>query len=384
MHLDQVGIGSDVDPLDFRLRNIVREGEEGPTGQVLTAVGLEECLRKVADAIGWKDRRPAPGRGKGIACGWWTTTGGSSGVYVKINPDGTVALNTGAAEIGTAALTGAAQVLAEDLGVELADINVVSADTLSTPFDFGAQGSRTAFAVGNACRAAVADLKRQVIALGARQLGVDESALELRDGAVVAPAEGKRATLAELARISQASGGGLIAHGTFVAPPTPYDAKRVEGHVYPVFHSPSFHAHAVDLSVDADTGEVTIHRYVVAQDVGFAMNPTYIEGQIEGGVAQGLGQALSEEIVYDAGRVLNANLTDYKMPTAVDVPRIESILVQHPSLVGPFGAKGVGEPPNIEPPAAVANAVASATGVRITSLPITAEKVALALRERER
>jgi CO/xanthine dehydrogenase Mo-binding subunit len=382
--MDIIADALGLDPLELRLKNIVREGEEGPTGQVLTAVGLEECLRKAADAIGWSDRRPAPGRGKGIACGWWTTTGGSSGVYVKINPDGTVALNTGAAEIGTAALTGAAQVLAEDLGVELADINVVSADTLSTPFDFGAQGSRTAFAVGNACRAAVADLKRQVIALGARQLGVAESALELRGGAVVAPAEGTRATLAELARISQASGGGLIAHGTFVAPPTPYDAKRVEGHVYPAFHSPSFHAHAVDLSVDADTGEVTIHRYVVAQDVGFAMNPTYIEGQIEGGVAQGLGQALSEEIVYDAGRVLNANLTDYKMPTALDVPRIESILVQHPSLVGPFGAKGVGEPPNIEPPAAVANAVASATGVRITSLPITAEKVALALRERER
>ena len=382
--MDIIADALGLDPLDFRLKNIVREGEEGPTGQVLTAVGLEECLRKAAAAIGWHDRRPGPRRGKGIACGWWTTTGGSSGVYVKVNPDGTVALNTGAAEIGTAALTGAAQVLAEDLGVELADINVVSADTLSTPFDFGAQGSRTAFAVGNACRAAVADLKRQVLALAARQLGVDEGALELRDGAVVAPAEGKRMTLAELARISQASGGGLIAHGTFVAPPTPYDAKRVEGHVYPAFHSPSFHAHAVDLSVYADTGEVTIHRYVVAQDVGFAMNPTYIEGQIEGGVAQGLGQALSEEIVYDAGRVLNANLTDYKMPTAVDVPRVESILVQHPSLVGPFGAKGVGEPPNIEPPAAVANAVASATGVRITSLPITAEKVALALRERER
>ena len=380
--MDIIADALGLDPLDFRLKNIVREGEEGPTGQVLTAVGLEECLRKAAAAIGWHDRRPGPRRGKGIACGWWTTTGGSSGVYVKVNPDGTVALNTGAAEIGTAALTGAAQVLAEDLGVELADINVVSADTLSTPFDFGAQGSRTAFAVGNACRAAVADLKRQVLALAARQLGVDEGALELRDGAVVAPAEGKRMTLAELARISQASGGGLIAHGTFVAPPTPYDAKRVEGHVYPAFHSPSFHAHAVDLSVDTDTGEVTIHRYVVAQDVGFAMNPTYIEGQIEGGVAQGLGQALSEEIVYDAGRVLNANLTDYKMPTAVDVPRIDTILVQHPSLVGPFGAKGVGEPPNIEPPAAVANAVASATGVRITSLPMTAEKIALARLER--
>ncbi len=373
-----------LDPLEFRLRNIVHDGEEGPTGQVLTAVGLEECLRRVAAAIGWAERRPAPGRGKGIACGWWTTTGGSSGVYVKINPDGTVALNTGAAEIGTAALTGAAQVLAEDLGVELADIHVVSADTLSTPFDFGAQGSRTAFAVGNACRAAVADLKRQLLALAARHLGVEESALEVRAGAVSAAAAGKSATLAELARLSQASGGGLIAHGTFVAPPTPYDTKRVEGHVYPAFHSPSFHAHAVDLSVDAETGEVSVHRYVVAQDVGFAMNPTYIEGQIEGGVAQGLGQALSEEIVYENGRVLNANLTDYKMPTAMDVPRVESILVQHPSLVGPFGAKGVGEPPNIEPPAAVANAVASATGVRITDLPITAEKIALALRERER
>ena len=380
--MDIIADALGLDPLALRLKNIVREGEEGPTGQVLTAVGLDECLRKAADAIGWKERRPAPGRGKGIACGWWTTTGGSSGVYLKINPDGSVALNTGAAEIGTAALTGAAQVLAEDLGVELTDVNVVSADTLSTPFDFGAQGSRTAFAVGNACRAAVADLKRQVFALAAGHLGVDESALELRGGAVVAPAAGRRATLAELARLSQASGGGLIAHGTFVAPPTAYDAKRVEGHVYPAFHSPSFHAHAVDLSVDAETGEVTIHRYVVAQDVGFAMNPTYIQGQIEGGVAQGLGQALSEEIVYDGGRVVNANLTDYKMPTAVDVPRIESILVQHPSLVGPFGAKGVGEPPNIEPPAAVANAVASATGVRITSLPMTAEKIALARLER--
>jgi CO/xanthine dehydrogenase Mo-binding subunit len=369
-----------IDPLELRLRNIVREGEEGPTGQVLTAVGLEECLRRAAAAIGWEERRPGPGRGKGIACGWWTTTGGSSGVYVKINPDGTVALNTGAAEIGTAALTGAAQVLAEDLGVELADIHVVSADTLATPFDFGAQGSRTAFAVGNACRAAVADLKRQVLALAGRHLGAEESELQMRDGVVTAP-DGRRATLAELARLSQVSGGGLIAHGTFVAPPTPYDTKRVEGHVYPAFHSPSFHAHAVDLSVDPDTGEVSVHRYVVAQDVGFAMNPTYIEGQIEGGVAQGLGQALSEEIVYENGRVLNPNLTDYKMPTAVDVPRIESILVQHPSLVGPFGAKGVGEPPNIEPPAAVANAVASATGVRITDLPITAEKIALA-RER--
>ena len=376
--MDMIADALGLDPLEFRLQNIVREGDEGPTGQVLAGVGLEECLRRAAAAIGWDDRRPAPGRGKGLACGWWTTTGGSSGVYVKINPDGTVALNTGAAEIGTAALTGAAQVLAEELGVDLADISVVSADTFATPFDFGAQGSRTAFAVGNACRAAVADLRRQLVGLAAAQLGVPADALELRDKAVVGA--GTRVTLAELARLSQASGGGLIAHGTFIAPPTAYDAKRVEAHVYPAFHSPSFHAHAVDLSVDRETGEITLHRYVVAQDVGFAVNPAAIEGQIEGGVAQGLGQALSEELVYAEGRVLNPNLTDYKMPTALDLPRIESILVQHPSAVGPYGAKGVGEPPNIEPPAAVANAVAAAVGVRVTTLPITAEKVALALR----
>src|SRR2546425_1105888 len=303
--MDIIADALGLDPLELRLKNIVREGDEGPTGQVLEAVGLEECLRKAAAAIAWNDRPPGRWRGKGPACGWWTTTGGSSGVYVKINPDGTVALNTGAADIGTAALTGAAHVLAQGLTVDLADIN----------------------------------------------------------------------------RLSQQTGGGLIAQGTFIAPPTAYDAKRVEGHVYPAFHSPSFHAHAVDLSVDAETGEVTLHKYVVAQDVGFAMNPTYIEGQIEGGVAQGLGQALSEEIVYEGGRVVNANLTDYKMPTTLDMPRVDTILVEHPSLVGPYGAKGVGEPPNIEPPAAVANAVAAATGLRLTSLPITAEHIALALRD---
>jgi CO/xanthine dehydrogenase Mo-binding subunit len=377
--MDIIADALGLDPLELRLKNIVHEGDEGPTGQILEAVGLEECLRKAAAAIGWDDRRPGRWRGKGLACGWWTTTGGSSGVYVKMNPDGTVALNTGAAEIGTGALTGAAQVLAEELGIDLADINVVSADTFSTPFDFGAQGSRTAFAVGNACRAAVDDLKPRIFALAAAHLGVEPEACHLADKHVLA--DGQRISLADLARMSTQTGGGLIAQGTFIAPPTAYDSKRVDGHVYPAFHSPGFHAHAVDLSIDPETGEITIHKYVVAQDVGFALNPTYIEGQIEGGVAQGLGQALSEEIVYENGRVVNPNLTDYKMPTTLDVPRVETILVQHPSLVGPYGAKGVGEPPNIEPPAAVANAVASATGLRLTSLPITAEHVALALRD---
>jgi CO/xanthine dehydrogenase Mo-binding subunit len=374
--MDVIADALGLDPLEFRLRNIVRDGDEGPTGQLLTGVGLEECLRKAAAAIGWRDRRPEPGRGKGLACGWWTTTGGSSGVYVKLNADGSIALNTGAAEIGSGALTGAAQILAEELTVDVADIGLVSADTSATPFDFGAQGSRTTFAVGNACRLAAADLKRQLFQLAASQLGVPTERLVLDARHVVG--DGQRISLADLARLSNQTSGGIIAHGTFIAPPTPYDTKRVEAHVYPAFHSPSFHAHAVDLSVDADTGEITIHRYVVAQDVGCAINPTYIEGQVEGGVTQALGQALSEEIVYHDGRVLNPNLTDYKMPTTLDVPPIESILVEHPSALGPHGAKGVGEPPSIEPPAAIANAIAVAAGVRVTSLPITAEKIVVA------
>src|SRR5882672_4650166 len=199
--------------------------------------------------------------------------------------------------------------------------------------------------------------------------------MELKDGGV--SAGDKHLSLAEIATLAKVAGADLSAQGTALQPMPVFDPDRVKNHPLPAWTSHSYHAHAVDLSVDPVTGEVSINRYVVAQDVGYAINPTYIEGQIEGGVAQGIGQTLSEEIVYEDGRVLNANLTDYKMPTTLDMPRVESILVQHPSLVGPYGAKGVGEPPNIEPPAAVANAVAAATGLRMSTLPITAEKIAL-------
>ncbi|MBK7470221.1 MAG: xanthine dehydrogenase family protein [Betaproteobacteria bacterium] len=283
--MDIIADGLGIDPLELRLRNIVHDGDLGPNGQVLDSVSLETCLRQAAAAIGWNERKPGPWRGKGIACGWWTTTSGSSGVYVKVNPDGRVVLNTGCAEIGTGALTGAAQVLAEDLGVDLTDISVVSADTAATPFDHGAQGSRTAFAVGNACRAAALDLKRQAFAIASTRLAVPEDEMTLDERGV--SGGGRTLRLAEVAAISQASGGGLIAHGTFIAPPTPYDHARAENLVITTLNSPSFHAHAVDVAVDPETGQVSILDYVVAQDVGFAINPTYIEGQIEGGVAQG-------------------------------------------------------------------------------------------------
>lgn len=377
--MDIIADSLGIDPLEFRLRNIVREGDLAPNGQKLDSVSLETCLLKAADEIGWKDRRPGPGRGKGIACAWWTTTSGSSGVYVKVGPDGRVFLNTGCAEIGTAALTGAAQVLAEALGVELRDIQIVSGDTASTPFDFGAQGSRTAFAVGNACLDAVVKLHQRIKEIAAKQFSAKPEEVEVLNG--VAKHGEKSLSLREIAAIAQLSQGGLIAHGTFIAPPTLHDKERTENMVITAINSPSFHAHAVDLSVDGETGEVTIHDYVVVQDVGRAINPTYIEGQIEGGVVQGIGQALSEEIVYENGVVRNPGLTDYKMPTAMDAPPIRSFIIESPSKVGPYGAKGVGEPPVIHPPAAIANAIASAIEARVQTLPITAEKIVRTLAE---
>jgi CO/xanthine dehydrogenase Mo-binding subunit len=373
--IDLIADDLGIDALEFRLRNVYSEGDKGPAGETLTSVSIEECLRKAADAIGWQDRRPGSGRGKGLACSWWLTTGGSSGVYVKINPDGTVTVVSGAVELGSGAMTGAAQILAEELGVDLTDINATDVDTHVSPYDYGAQGSRTAFSVGNACIAAAKDLRRQIGELVAPLWNVAPASIRLEGKGVVSG--DNRMSLAEVAGLSQRTGGGLISHGTAIQPMPVFDPNRVKNHPLPAWTSHSFHAHAVDLSVDDITGEVSINRYVVAQDVGFAINPTYIEGQIEGGVAQGIGQALSEEIVYDGGRVLNANLTDYKMPTMMDMPRVECILIEKPSVNGPYGAKGVGEPPCIQPPAAIANAIAVATGVRVQALPITAEKIAL-------
>ncbi|MPZ35460.1 MAG: molybdopterin-dependent oxidoreductase [Rhodospirillales bacterium] len=373
--IDLIADDLGIDPLEIRLRNIYREGDTGPAGETLASVSIEECLTKAAAAIGWSERKPGEGRGKGLACSWWLTTGGSSGVYVRINPDGTVTLISGAVELGSGAITGAAQILAEELGVDLTDINVTDVDTHSSPYDYGAQGSRTAFSVGNACIAAATDLRRQIFELVATQWNVPAASLRLENKSVVGG--DKRMSLADVASLSQRMGGGLISHGTSIQPMPVFDPNRVKHHPLPAWTSHSFHAHAVDLSVDSITGEVSINRYVVAQDVGYAINPTYIEGQIEGGVAQGIGQTLSEEIVYEDGRVLNANLTDYKMPTMMDMPRVECILIEKPSVNGPYGAKGVGEPPCIEPPAAIANAIAVASGVRVQSLPITAEKIAL-------
>jgi CO/xanthine dehydrogenase Mo-binding subunit len=169
--------------------------------------------------------------------------------------------------------------------------------------------------------------------------------------------------------------GAVAANGTFLAGPTPYDEASVRGSLYPTFNSPSFHCHAAEVGVDPETGLVKVRKVAAAQDVGFAVNPIYVEGQIQGGVAQGIGYALLEELHFDEGRILNPNLALYKLPTTLDTPSIRPVIVEQPSARGPYGAKGVGEPPVIATPGAIANAVFDAIGIQVKQTPLTAERV---------
>lgn len=383
--LDKIAKTLGIDPVEIRRKNMVSEGDLGPTNQVLEAVGARDTLEKAAAAIEWDKPRPK-WRGKGLASAWWTTTTGSSSAYVKVNEDASVDLITGGKEIGSGAMTmGVVQILAEEMGMDPTEIRIISGDTAATPYDFGAQGSRTTYNVGNAALLAARDVKKQIFEAAAVKLGVRPEDLDLQDKRVIVKGDaGKFLDLAELATARIWEGGPFIGRGSFMAPPTEYDPATLKGGLYPAFNSPSFHTHAAEVEVDPGTGEVTVLRYIVAQDVGKAINPTGVEGQMIGGAVQGIGYALSEELMYDKnGQVLNPNLTDYKMPTIMDVPRLETIIVEHPTKVGPHGAKGVGEPPIVLPAATLANAVYDAIGVQIKDLPITAEKVLRAIRSKQ-
>jgi CO/xanthine dehydrogenase Mo-binding subunit len=377
---DQLGL----DPLEIRLRNAVVDGDLGPSGQVLRNVSLKETLQAAADRIGWDEPR-RPQEGLGIACCWWTTTGGPSSAYLTLDPDGTVVMITGASEIGTGAVqAGVAQICADEFGVGLDRIRIAATDTSLTPYDFGAQGSRTTFQMGNAVLLAASDLKRQLVELAAGRLDCEVGELEFVDGAVsYRSGAGACLTLAELASLNWQRGPEeqLVGRGSYIAPGEEYDETTLTGSMATAMQAPSFSTHAAKVEVDLQTGEPRLRRYVAAQDVGFAINPLYASGQVTGGAAQGIGYAMFEEIKYQDGVVLNPNFTDYKLPTTVDLPKIESILIENSSEHGPYGAKGVGEPSVVPSAAAIASAVHDAAGVWIDSLPITAERVHRALSE---
>jgi xanthine dehydrogenase molybdenum-binding subunit len=363
------------DPVEFRRRNGVREGSTSGMGVRLRHVGMLTALDRAAEAAAWGTPTPAasqPGKrvGRGIACGEWRLGGGrGSGAWVKLNEDGTVHLIAGMSEIGSGSSTAMVQIAAEVLGVKADAVALIAGDTETTPFDTLTAASRVTVSLGNAVQRAAADARDQLLRLAAERLEANPADLECRDGRIVVKGSPERGfSLGELARYAQTLGPGpILGRGSF--------SSRLPQSLH------TYGTQIVEVEVDEETGQVALRRIVAAHDVGCAVNPQGVEGQIQGGVTQAIGHTLMEEVKYTPnGDPQNAGFLDYKIPSILDLPLIEPVIVEEADEEGPFGARGVGEPPILAMAPAIANAIADAVGVRITSLPITAEKVLQALR----
>jgi CO/xanthine dehydrogenase Mo-binding subunit len=373
-HLDELCRKLALDPLEFRLKNAWEDGDAGPTGQRLTSVSVKETLRRAADAVGWSAPRP-PNRGRGLSCTWWFSSCGESRARVEILRDGRVRIHSGNPEIGTGSAAVAFPMLAASvLGIDPGAIDVVLADTKSDAYDSGVGGSGSTYGAGMAVENAAKAARVELIKHAEDALEARADDLELRDGrAVVRGAPHHSVTFGELAA---AQGGTIEGHGESAGGDDPeFDAALVESHDFASWMAPSFTATAAEVDVDPDTGQVAVRKLATAQDVGFAVNPSGVIGQIEGGAVQGLGWALTEELKFRDGILVNPDLKGYLLPTSVDAPEIEAVIVESPSVEGPRGMKGAGEPPVTTPGAAIANAIRDAVGAAPCETPMTPERV---------
>jgi CO/xanthine dehydrogenase Mo-binding subunit len=326
-------------------------------------------------------------RGRGIACMWYpigfTVSANPSAAVVKVNEDGTATVLTGTVETGQGSLTVLAQIAAEELGISPRDVIMVSADTDGTPVDTGAIASRTTYVTGNAIRLAAKEAKKILFEVAAPMLGVRTDQLETRQGRIwVIDFPQKNISIGEVAYYSQVKLGRPVQGSASWNPPTvPLDPQTGQGKP---FNTYVYATQIAEVEVDTETGQVDVLRIVAAHDCGTPINPMLVEGQIQGGISMGVGFALSEEMVFSSnGTLLTSSLSNYLIPTTVDMPEIEVIIVDNYDPTGPFGAKGVGEPTLVPTAAAILNAIYDAVGVRLYSLPATPEKVLKALREKE-
>jgi CO/xanthine dehydrogenase Mo-binding subunit len=250
--------------------------------------------------------------------------------------------------------------------------------------DAGAQGSRTLFNAGQAAKRAAESARGELFRRAADILEVSESDLEVKDGRITVKGVPDRGVdYADLTAGQMWASEPVLGKGTYVMPLTPSDDTILTGSLFTAFNAPSFHCHAAEVEVDPETGATRIVDFVVAQDVGFAVTPLYVEGQMQGGAVQGAGYMLTEEVVFEDGRMLNPNLALYKIPTMLEAPDVRTIIVEAASEHGPYGAKGVGEPPVVVPPGAIANAVANAIGTPIRTTPFSPERVLRVIRDGE-
>jgi CO/xanthine dehydrogenase Mo-binding subunit len=365
-HMDMMARELGLDPYEFRLRNILKDGDTTPIGGTLRHIRAEETLRKAAEAAGWGRTEKQPNVGLGMAIADQAQGAGQSSASVTIDADGQVDLFMSLWDTGTGAHTIMRQIVAETLTLPPQQVRLVMQDTDAIPFESGPGGTRVTYTAGQAAFGAAQELRDKLRAVAAELLEEPVDRIQLSQGRFVVTANPQR-TLALEEVVAQAISptGGPI-RGTMSVTSRPPDMT-------------SFCAQVAAVEVDPDTGQVRVKSIVTAHDVGTILNPLTHQGQIEGGLLQGLGYALMEEILTEEGQISTLSLGDYKLPTSKDIPELVTVLLEPGPGPAPYQSKGIGESSNIPVAAAIANAVADAVGVRITDLPLTAEKVFAAL-----
>ncbi|MGB9733409.1 MAG: xanthine dehydrogenase family protein molybdopterin-binding subunit [Conexivisphaera sp.] len=373
-----------MDPVEFRLLNANAPNTVTPQGAKITTCAMSDAIREAARRIGWRGRHSAgPNRGIGFAC--YFHVGGGARIYrsdgcgatLKVDDFGGVVVTVGGTEIGEGLDTGIQLITAEALGIPRDRVRVViNGDSTIRLWDVGTHASRGTFICGNAALRAALDAKRQILEGAAQLLGTQSSDLDLRDGFVYSRSDpSKRMEYEKIVRrmhFSRGAEGTVVVASSFYEPPSEEPDERWYGNVSAAY---GFGCQAVLVEVDRETGRVKVLKVVSAHDAGRVINPNGFEGQVQGGVAMGIGLALLEELVLSDGRVVNGSFEDYRMPRVTDMPEIEVVSVGQPDPEGPFGVKGMAESPVIPTGPAIANAVADAIGVRVRDLPIIPEKV---------
>lgn len=390
--LDELAARLDLDPLELRLRNALNEGERWIGGQRITSCAFKACLERARQASDWDERRRAPrgasdGKMRGIGVSGLSHICGLMGTAATIRmlEDGTVTLATGAIDLGQGADTALSQICAGALLIDLDDVNLTAADSDAVPYNWSTGGSRVTYMVGRAIMQAADEVRQKLIEHAAEILECAPEDAELRPGGHVGLVgiPEKVVTFRDISlRGHHREGGPILGTGALVYDGEPFDPKQATIRNYPFERIGTyvFGAQIVEIEVDTLTGQVSVLRAWSAHDVGRAINPMAIEGQIHGGFAQGMGYALLEELVWEDGQPINPTMMDYKVPGAPDLPmEIHPIIVENPEPSGPFGAKGVGEPPLIGVAPAIANALAHAVDIRLRRIPMTPERVLDAL-----
>ena len=383
--MDIIAKSVGIEPMEIRLKNMVEDGDRFPTGQQYQGCTLKETIRAAEKKSGRQIRSNKKLTGSGMACIQHVTGGLPSSIVLKVNLDGTISMMLGIPEIGTGVSTVACRVISEELSLPVELIRMMPINTDSSPFDHGLGISRSCFNVGNAARLAGRELKRQIIQTASNLLRIDPEFIRLQNGRIecLDATSDRSMTWNEfVVSAHYAVGGPLIATGSYLYPVQPADSELCKGMPIAGFPQFTFGTQVAEIEVDPDTGHITVLRITAAHDVGKVINSHMVKGQIEGGILQGIGYALTEEMKFEFGKPVNDNLMDYKLPTSMDVPEIEPVVIEEPDPQGPYGAKGIGEPPIVATAAAIANAFEDATGIRIKKLPLTPERVLEALQEK--